>query len=336
MTIDGWMHGLSAVLVVGLLAGCSSGDDDATGDGDAGTGGGSAGSGEPSASGPLYGPFNVELKAAIAVGAAAKPRPAQTAVSGLIRDGVQPRMDGWETLDEVGDCALLTPDPPSCDPRCVAGKETCAPGDMCLPIPNKRSAGKVTVTGLGEPIELEDKVAGNYALPNGLVVPYPPCSEGEPITFDIEGTGHDPFMLQVPCVATFEAPEPVAIEAHTPIELRWAAPTMPELTTLHVHLNVAHHGGIDSEIECDTADDGELEIDAALIDGLINIGVAGFPTVVLTRSASASGSDETSENVTLTVSSSYESPVMIPGVISCTTDAECPDGQACGTDLRCL
>jgi hypothetical protein len=346
-----WMRGLSAALAIGLAGACG-GDDggepaggNGSGSGGAAGGGagmgsagsaGSAGSGEPTATGPAYGPFIVELIAATAVGVIAKPRPARTDITGFIRDGVKPDTEGWETIEEVGDCALLAPDPPSCVPACRAGYESCAFGDTCVPIPNKLSVGQVTVSGLGEPIALEDEVAGNYTLPNGLTRPYPPCAEGEPIMLAAEGVGQDPFTLQVPCVATLEAPEPVALAEGTPIELRWSAPAMPELTELHVHLNIAHHGGIDTKIECATDDDGELDIDAALVDGLIDIGIAGFPTIVLTRSVSMKGSDEASENLTLTASSTYESPVMIPGVVSCTADAECPDGQTCGSDLRCL
>lgn len=351
-TLNDWVRGMNAVLVICLSAACSGGGDDAAESGagssggaagggagaagsDSGGSGGAGGGGEPVASGPPYGPFKVELIAATAAGLMGTPRPARTEVSGFIRDGVEPLKSGWEMIDEVGDCQLFVPDTPLCDPECAVG-EICAPGDACMRVPAKQSAGAVTVTGLGEPIALEDKVAGNYTLPTGLTRPYPPCAEGDAITFAVEGNGHDPFMLEVPCVATLDAPEPVTIEGGAPIELRWAAPTMPELANLHAHLEIAHHGGKRGQLECDTTDDGELDIDATLIDGLINLGVSGFPTIVLTRSASMSGSGEASEHVSLTVSASYESPVTIPGVISCTNNSECPDGQSCGMDLRCL
>jgi hypothetical protein len=178
-------------------------------------------------------------------------------------------------------------------------------------------------------------VSGNYALPTGLTLPYPPCTEGESITLQAEGAGQGAFSLETRCLSALDAPEPVALENGSPMVLRWPAPAMPELATMHVHLDISHHGGKRGQLECDTDDDGELEVDAALVDGLIALGVAGFPTIVLTRGAQVSGTDPGSEHVSLRISSTYESPVSVPGVISCTDPAECPDGQTCGPDLRC-
>jgi hypothetical protein len=363
MTNNEWTYVVITAVAIGLAGACSSGgdgDDESGGGGgnassNAGSGGGgagtsaSAGSGdsseagegaagsgdEPVPEGPFYGPFLVELIAATAEGVLGTPRPARTDVTAQIRDGVQPTRDGWEMIDEIGDCALFVPDVPSCIPGCDTATEICAPGDACLPIPAKRTAGTVMVDGLGERFELEDKVEGNYALPVGLTLPYPPCTEGSPVTLEIEGDASGPFTLEAGCVATLGAPEPVTIATGQGIALRWSAPTMPDLANLHVHLDISHHGGVRGELECDTADDGELDIDVELVDGLIGLGVAGFPTIVLTRSTTVSGTGASAENLRLTVSSTYESPVAVEGVISCTTDTECPDGTTCGPDLRC-
>jgi hypothetical protein len=391
MTDNEWTYVVITAVAIGLAGACSSGGDgddasggagnagDGAGDGAAGSSGGAgtsatagsgdssdaggaAGSGdEPVPVGPFYGPFLVELIAATAEGALGTPRPARTDVTAQIRDGVQPVRDGWEMIDEIGDCALFVPDVPSCIPGCDTATEICAPGDACLPIPDmphctpscdtatqicapgdaclpipaKRTAGTVTVDGLGERFELEDKVAGNYALPLGFTLPYPPCTEGSPVTLEIEGDATGPFTLETGCVATLGAPEPVTIATGQGIELRWQAPAMPELANVHVHLDISHHGGVRGELECDTADDGELDIDVALVDGLIGLGVAGYPTIVLTRSTSVAGTGASAENLSLTVSSTYESPVAVEGVISCTEDSQCPAGTTCAPDFRC-
>ena len=77
-----------------------------------------------------------------------------------------------------------------------------------------------------------------------------------------------------------------------------------------------------------------LEIPAALLDSLVALGVAGFPTIVLTRSTVGSAVIAAGR-VDLLVFSELEQEVEIPGLVSCTDDADCPEGETCGSDLRC-
>jgi hypothetical protein len=125
------------------------------------------------------------------------------------------------------------------------------------------------------------------------------------------------------------------VEEGTPLRLSWTAPAEPEHTRVNVHFDISHHGGARGLIECDVADTGSLEIAAELVDGLVDLGVSGFPTLVLTRSAKAHGSTLQADPVVLTVSSSFDNLVVIPGLTSCTSDEHCEGGETCQPDFRC-
>ncbi len=116
--------------------------------------------------------------------------------------------------------------------------------------------------------------------------------------------------------------------------LAWTPPATAGRSTVHVKLDISHHGGTRGKIECEAADTGSLTIDGALVTELLHLGVAGFPTIVVTRSASGEAA-LTVGRVALSLESEIEREVVIPGVISCNENADCPDGQTCQTDLRC-
>jgi hypothetical protein len=114
-----------------------------------------------------------------------------------------------------------------------------------------------------------------------------------------------------------------------PLALRWTAQAATG-TRVHVLLDISQHGTSKGKIECDTADDGMLDVPTKLVDALVDLGISGFPTVLLTRE-----SEGKSGNVVLNISAPYRSAVEIPGLTSCTEDSECPMGQKCLTDLKC-
>ena len=88
------------------------------------------------------------------------------------------------------------------------------------------------------------------------------------------------------------------------------------------------------KIECDVDDDGALSIPASLTDALTDLGIAGFPTVMVTRSAI--GSTRTAlGRVDLRIYGYAEVAVLIPGLISCTDDSECAGGKVCRDDKTC-
>ena len=137
------------------------------------------------------------------------------------------------------------------------------------------------------------------------------------------------FVFDRGCFHVFDAPE---VRAGEGLLVSWVAPGVEDVSRIHLVLDVAHHGGKKGEIVCDVADTGSFEIPESLVTELVNLGLAGFPTILVTRMAGAAGSLE--PDVALTIASPIERLVNT-GVTSCTDDTECPDGTTCRVDLTC-
>jgi hypothetical protein len=192
-----------------------------------------------------------------------------------------------------------------------------------VPYPAAVDLGGVSVTGLVVPVDLATAPPSfNYQSDE---LPASPCAEGSGVTLTSRV-----LSLSTACVAPLlVAKEPTwQVRRGQPLALSWTAAVHPELARISVRLDIAHHGGAASQIACDVGDTGEFEIPAALIDDLLDRGVAGFPSVILTRASTAH--DMTQPQVTFSVVSSVERPVDT-GVTSCLGDDVCPPGSVCDT-----
>jgi len=257
--------------------------------------------------------------------------PARTNVLGVVKDGQEPEAVIWRTTAQSGACSLLEPETPFCEQGC-GGVGVCTSEDQCTPYPMARPVGLVRLTGLGgRELEMEP-IAGKYMPAESL--PYPPCSEGSELRLDAAGGAYPAFALSARCIAPL-AFEPVArLEPGVDLQLNWTAPAQPELARIEVKVDVSHHGGAKGKIECDADDSGRLTVDGALVAGLIELGVAGFPTITLTR-VMRSAAQREPRQVTLRILEAVERPLDVPGVASCTEDTQCPGGQKCASNLLC-
>jgi hypothetical protein len=191
------------------------------------------------------------------------------------------------------------------------------------------SVGTLTVEGLGETMALEPRTAiFQYGLPAGVSLGNPPCETGEPI----RASASD-FELEATCIPQLElsGADPIPVETGEPVHVEWVASSAPG-SRIRLSLDVAHHGGKTGEVNCDVADTGSFDIPAVLVDKLVSLGLAGFPTINVNRVSV--GSDASGRPVNLIVSSEMDRAVDT-GVVSCTSDEECPDGQTCQASLLC-
>jgi hypothetical protein len=125
------------------------------------------------------------------------------------------------------------------------------------------------------------------------------------------------------------------VAQNTPVELRWTTPGAAGTgSRVKVKLDISHHGGTRGMISCETADDGSLTIGAGLVTRLVGLGVAGFPSIVVTRENVGSATVGTGR-VNMVVSSTVESYVTVPGVRSCTSNDDCMGMGTCRADLTC-
>ncbi len=267
---------------------------------------------------------------------------ASTSFQGAVRDGAALELTTWTVLEDGGDCVLSEPSIPFCDPACESGS-ACTTGDQCQAHPEAHSVGMVTLKGLA----LEDgetefsltplKPNFNYLPGASVRLAYPPAEEGAEVALTSEGGDFSPIAVTTKGIAILEveaAGSALPISSEAGLTLKWQPPKSSKDSQIFVELDISHHGGARGKINCQTADDGELEIPQSLIAGLIELGFSGFPTISIARKSSG-GANIEAGRIVFEIVSALELPLSIPGLVSCTDTAECEDGQTCAADRTC-
>jgi hypothetical protein len=103
---------------------------------------------------------------------------------------------------------------------------------------------------------------------------------------------------------------------------------MPGVARMEIKVDISHHGGAKGKIECDVADTGAVMIPSDLDTKLIDLGVAGFPTIALTRVATGKVAIAPGD-VRFQVLSTVTHDVTVAGFTSCNEDTPCPGGEMC-------
>lgn len=277
------------------------------------------------------GAFQVRLVAPSDAGAG------YTSVVGKVQDGQTPAQIVWETRATDGDCTLLVPRVPFCATPC-GGTSVCVENDTCRPYPTAQSVGTVSVHGVrtaaGATAYDMTYVAGAYQTPGSVMLPYPAFAEGDAIRIDAAGSAFaSAFTLSARGIAPLALTgSTVRLQSGQALDLAWTAPTQTG-SRVQVHLDISHHGGTRGKVECDTADDGAMTLSASLVTQLLALGVAGYPSIVVTRVTTGTAAIPAGR-VDLSVTSDIETAVEIPNLRSCTSSADC-DGGTCRADLTC-
>ncbi len=320
------------------LSACGSSSDSPAGSGGAtGTAGGSASAGSANLAGAagagdsnqLVGSFQIKLTPASDLGAAT------TNIVGKIYDGPTPPATIWEKPQVEGACTLTTPRIPFCNTACGGGS-VCVEDDTCQAYPTAHGVGTVTVSGVktsdGQSTFTMSPIANNYQPSTSIA--YPPFADGDPVTVAAAGDFFPTFSLTSKGITPLALTSTeLALKSGQPLNLTWTKGAAGN-STIHVRLDISHHGGSKGQIECDTDDSGSLSIAATLISKLLDLGVAGYPTVIVTRQAIGS-TTVSAGRVELVVSSVVEQSVTIDGLTSCTKDEDCTGTETCQTDLTC-
>ena len=257
-----------------------------------------------------------------------------TAVLGKMYDGPSVPSMMFEEIAAGGSCKLFKRLYPFCDPDC-GGQAVCVEGDSCQPYPSVVDIGTVTISGLGmddgkSTISM-DPINGTYM---NTSIKFPPCSEGDAITLTASGSSSvPPFTLTARGITPLELlNDTITLLDGQPIDIQWTKPTMAGISTIFVLIDISYHGGTKAKIECECADNGSLVVPAKLIDSLKTFGISGFPKLEISRRAIST--DETAR-AKLVVESKVVKLLQIPGIITCTGDEVCPEGQHCAPDQRC-
>ncbi len=261
-----------------------------------------------------------------------------TSVVGQVADGPVPANIIWTETKKDGVCHVEVPSSPFCEQGC--GADVCVAPDECRPYPTGRSVGAVTLKGVrledgGTEVALKE-INASYQLPAGKLPAYPAFGADDTVQVHAAGKDYPGFDLSAKGVEPIELlTADFALAPDKPFELAWTPAADPESSQIHVRIDLSHHGGVKGLIQCDVEDGGSLVISQSLIAELIGLGVAGYPSVVITRSSLDSVQLDHGR-VRLEVSSLVERYLTTPGVESCTTDADCTGEKTCrSSDSTC-
>jgi hypothetical protein len=295
-------------------------------------------SGSPGSSDQQVGFFDIKLVAPVAATPGTSATPGFTSMLGKIYDGPVPESLAWDESQQADGCTLMLPRIPFCGAGC--GSAVCVDDDQCVPNPATRDAGAVTVKGVRTEAGMSEftltPIRNTYVNPAAIKLPYPAFDEGGEIQMSAAGAAVSPFSIKGTGIAPLELLDGASypLVANQPLALTWTPPGTPNISRVQVKLDISHHGGTKGKIDCDVDDDGSLEIPAPMVTELLALGVAGFPTVALTRSSV--GSTTIAEGrIDLEVYSYVERAIEIEGLVSCTEDSQCGAAGTCGDDKRC-
>jgi len=251
---------------------------------------------------------------------------------GTVQDKANPGKI-WVAAATEGDCRLMVG--PTCSASCAA--PTVCDGATCVPGPVTKTVGAVTVTGLAAPISATPNSQKTYYAP--VSGGFPPFSPGADVQLAAAGGDYTAFSLHGRGFPIIETPATmVPFEMGKPFRLTWTPPPAPITTRMFVKVDIAFHGGVDAQIQCDLPDNGSASVPAVLVDALLERGVAGFPSAFLIRrtvDSAAVGPGCIDFSITNTFNGTTGIQLSIPGVTSCNEDSDCAGTMTCGPDLKC-
>jgi hypothetical protein len=292
-----------------------------------GSGSGTAGNAGKGESRGWVGTLGITIAGADAEGTV----PARSSFFGVVYDKPAP-IEGakFEPAEAIGDCQLLLPINPFCDPACDI-KSVCTADGVCTPYSTAQNLGVLTLSGLMPADFSMDPTAPSYKYqtPPSVRLPYPPCQEGDPITLTAPSVG---FTMSASCVAPIVLDnDTIPVRANQALSLSWQAPTVSG-TRVGIDLEIAHHGGAAGKVVCDVPDTGSFVIPEPLVTRLVGLGLAGFPAITLTRQVRVAAMPE--PGVAFSIASTT-SRLVDTGVISCSATMPCPSGMTCKGDKTC-
>lgn len=314
----------TGVLSVGLIA-CSSdkvgdgADGEAPTTGDAGAGGGEDGGetapdGGSSSKGPV-GSFTIALNPPI------DDAPAYTSVIGKVYSAAYPTEIIETVIASDSNCKVYKYSIQACfEPACT-GDQTCVAEDVCETQPSLVSVGDVSVDGIGSsPLKLS---VTNYNYQYPLDLPYPGVTEGQAVTLSGSGGAFSTFTVSAKGVAPIATSDAsYLISKDRPLTLTWTPGASSVGAEVTVTINISKHGGSAGYMRCTTTDSGALTIAADLLKELLDLGVAGFPELLLRRSTHGEATVGAGK-IALDIHAEAKPVLNIEGYCSCFNNSDC-------------
>jgi hypothetical protein len=284
----------------------------------------------------LYGSFTLRLVPPVEATSSSPAAAAQTSFIGFATEGETPVANAWVQDQTANGCTLYTPKAPFCDPACGTSA-VCVSDDKCVKNATSKPVGTIVLKGLkdGDVSMSPLGTNNNYQPKAGTTLPFPPCVEGAAVSLAVDGGAYKGFELSARCISPLEFNGSLKLVKGSAAKLEWKTPGDSKLARIKVRLDISHHGGSRGKIECDVEDTGSLELSAAMVTKLLDLGVAGYPTIILTRIVSGGVASGEPQHVTFLVQESVERAVEIDGLLSCTENSQCTAPKTCQSDLTC-
>lgn len=247
-----------------------------------------------------------------------------SAFNGVVADGVVP-ITVLEPVGEGGGCVLLRRNNPICDPPCQPST-TCDFSGECIPYPQNRDVGTVTVTGLVQPVEVMPVVTFDYF---DTTLMHPAFAAGDKVTLSASGGDFSAFTMHGEGVAMIvPAVDDLSMKKGQPLQIAWEGGDASALAQVHIDLTIDQHGNTPVKLVCDGPDTGTLEVPAELVAQFIDFGISGFPSAQFYRQTVDSVEIDPG-CVEFTVLSHAATLLSVEGHTPCNTPQDCPEGQVC-------
>lgn len=320
------------VLFVGLIA-CSSdkaNDDvdaeapptaDASGGGKADAGADSAtdaGGTTPDTGSPSKGPAG---NFTIALNPPVDDAPAYTSILGKVYSAAYPTEIIETVIASDSNCKVYKYSIQACFEPACSGDQTCVAENVCETKPSPVSVGDVSVAGVGSaPLKLS---VTNYNYQYPLDLPYPGVTEGQPVTLTGTGGAFAAFTVTAKGVAPIATSNAsYLITKDQPLTLNWTPGASSVGAEVTVTLNISKHGGSAGYMHCKTTDSGSLTIGADVLKKLLDLGVAGFPELLLRRSTHGEATLGAGK-IALDIFAEAKPVLNIEGYCSCFNSSDC-------------
>jgi len=303
------------ILLAEAIQGCSSGGD---GDGPQGGATGSGGAGNALGGGGgstgLIGTFQLLLNPKVV------DTEPYTSIFGTVYGSPYPTDVIETSIASNTSCNVYRYSRQSCTSPTCTGSQACVSTNVCKDKPSLVSVGDVTLTGVGDSQLKLTAINNNYQYP--LELPYPGFAEGSTVTLNAAGGALSPFTLSAKGVAPLATKEAsYLIASGKDLSVEWTPGANTE-AKISISLNISKHGGSAGYMRCETTDSGSFTIPANLLKALTDLGVAGYPELLLVRSTRTETSIAAGK-VAFEIAAPAKPALNVEGYCSCFDSSEC-------------
>jgi hypothetical protein len=184
------------------------------------------------------------------------------------------------------------------------------------------------VAGTNPPVRITPFVPGyNYS---NTAVANPPVTPDALVELRVPDSPWGPITLHAVGVTPLVAStDPLLIDTESDLLVTWTPPTGLDRSTVYFTVNIDQHGNSPILLSCEWPDTGSGSVPATLLEQLVNAGVTGFPSALITRHTADRVDVGPDGCMDLEVTSPRPMSVRVDGFTPCNGPGQCPPPQEC-------